>query len=415
MILFRLIRESFEFAVHALLNNRLRTILSLLGVTIGIFSIIFVLSVVDSLENEMKASFDTIGSDVMFIQKWPMGPEDGAEEYEWWKYMSRRPPSQKDMLKLQERLPEAAAMAFEGSLQTSAAYGNNYLSSAQLTGVSFAYDQTITLHIEQGRYFTEVECEAGNNYAIIGKLVEEKLFGGVSAIGKEMKVGGLKVIIIGVFAKEGTSLFGDGFDSVVLTPYAFATRLIPPSNEDCKILIKSKPGISNTQLRDELIATFRSVRGIQPRNEKDFSIIESSMINEIVDSIISVFNLVGIVIGIFSILVGAFSIANIMFVSVAERTNIIGIQKALGAKNGFILGQFLFESIALSAIGGAIGLLLVWGVVNLLGTFIDFEFILPMKRVFMGLLISVVVGVVAGIIPALKAARLNPVDAMRSK
>ncbi|MFM7310124.1 MAG: ABC transporter permease, partial [Flavobacteriales bacterium] len=118
MILFRLIRESFEFAVHALLNNRLRTILSLLGVTIGIFSIIFVLSVVDSLENEMKASFDTIGSDVMFIQKWPMGPEDGAEEYEWWKYMSRRPPSQKDMLKLQERLPEAAAMAFEGSLQT---------------------------------------------------------------------------------------------------------------------------------------------------------------------------------------------------------------------------------------------------------------------------------------------------------
>jgi putative ABC transport system permease protein len=157
------------------------------------------------------------------------------------------------------------------------------------------------------------------------------------------------------------------------------------------------------------------VRGIQPRNDKDFSIIESSMINEIVDSIIAVFNVVGIVIGIFSILVGAFSIANIMFVSVAERTNIIGIQKALGAKNGFILGQFLFESIALCVIGGAIGLLFVWLVVKALGAFIDFEFILPMNRVLMGILISVVVGVVAGIIPALKAARLNPVDAMRSK
>jgi putative ABC transport system permease protein len=414
-MLFRLIRESFEFAVHALMNNRLRTMLSLLGVTIGIFSIIFVLSVVDSLEHEMKASFDMIGSDVMFVQKWPMGPEDGAEEYEWWKYMSRRPPSNKDMIKLQERLPDASAMAYEASMPSSAAFGNNYLSTAQLTGVTYAYNQTMALHIEQGRYFTQAECEAGNNYAIIGKLIEQNLFGGLSALGKEMKVGGLKVIVIGVFEKEGTSLFGDGFDSVVLTPYGFATRLIPPSNEDCKILIKAKPGVPNSQLRDELIATFRSVRGIQPRNDKDFSIIESSMINEIVDSIIAVFNVVGIVIGIFSILVGAFSIANIMFVSVAERTNIIGIQKALGAKNGFILGQFLFESIALCVIGGAIGLLFVWLVVKALGAFIDFEFILPMNRVLMGILISVVVGVVAGIIPALKAARLNPVDAMRSK
>jgi putative ABC transport system permease protein len=139
------------------------------------------------------------------------------------------------------------------------------------------------------------------------------------------------------------------------------------------------------------------------------------MINEIVDSIISVFNIVGIVIGIFAILVGAFSIANIMFVSVAERTNIIGIQKALGAKNYFILTQFLFESVALCLIGGVIGLLLVWLVVSILSSVIEFEFMLPLARIIGGLSISVVVGLVAGIIPAMKAARLNPVDAIRSK
>jgi putative ABC transport system permease protein len=138
------------------------------------------------------------------------------------------------------------------------------------------------------------------------------------------------------------------------------------------------------------------------------------MINEIVDSIISVFNIVGMVIGIFAILVGAFSIANIMFVSVTERTPLIGIQKSLGAKNYFILIQYLFESISLCVIGGAVGLLMVWLVVMGLSSVIDFNFILPVSRIAGGLIISITVGVVAGVVPAIKASRLNPVEAMRS-
>jgi putative ABC transport system permease protein len=203
-------------------------------------------------------------------------------------------------------------------------------------------------------------------------------------------------------------------DRAVMMPFQFATRLIPSSSEDTKILIKAQPGITNQQLREEVTGAFREVRRIKPKADKDFSIIESSMINEIVDSIIGVFNVVGMVIGIFAILVGAFSIANIMFVSVAERTPLIGIQKSLGAKNYFILIQYLFESIALCIIGGAVGLLLVWGVVQGLGALVDFNFILPIQRVITGISISVVVGVVAGIIPAIKASRLNPVEAMRS-
>jgi len=197
-------------------------------------------------------------------------------------------------------------------------------------------------------------------------------------------------------------------------PFQFATRLIPPQSEDTKILIKAKQGITNDQLRDEVIGAFREVRRIKPGGDKDFSVIESSMINEIVDSIISVFNIVGMVIGIFAILVGAFSIANIMFVSVTERTPLIGIQKSLGAKNYFILIQYLFESISLCVIGGAVGLLMVWLVVMGLSSVIDFNFILPVSRIAGGLIISVTVGVVAGVVPAIKASRLNPVEAMRS-
>ncbi len=389
--------------------------LSLLGVTIGIFSIIFVLSVVDSMEAEMKSSFEMIGSDILFIQKWPMGPEDGSKDYEWWKYMSRRPPNMRDMNNLSGRLEEAQAIAFAASTGATAEYRNSFLKDAVAMGVTYQYRETIAIKIASGRYFTPVECETGKNYAIIGSVVKEQLFGVGEALGREISIGGLKVVVIGVFEKEGTSLFGSGFDSAVLMPIAFATRIIPPDSEESNILLKAKPGVTNKELKSAVIATFREVRGIKPSGDNDFSIIESSMINEIVDSIIDVFNIVGMVIGIFAILVGAFSIANIMFVSVSERTNIIGIQKALGAKNYFILTQFLFESVALCLIGGAIGLLSVWGMVSLLSSLVEFNFILPLSRIIAGLSISVVVGLVAGIVPAMKAAALNPVEAMRSK
>lgn len=411
----RLISESLSFAWQALVVNKLRTFLSLLGVTIGIFSIIFVLSVVDSMEADMKDSLDMIGSDILFIQKWPMAPEEGDEEYAWWKYMSRRQPSVDDMEELIDRLPANSAVAFEGATSLTAEYKNNYVEGAGLAGITYQYNQTIHLDIASGRYFSPIECDGGRNLAIIGSTIAEQLFGSAQAIGKEIKVGGLKVEVIGVLKKEGASLFGSGLDGAVFTPIGFATRLIDLRNEDTKIIVKAPAGMGNAEMKSEVMSLFREIRGITPRQKNDFSIIESSMISGIVDSIIGVFNIAGMIIGIFAILVGAFSIANIMFVSVKERTNIIGIQKSLGAKNYFILFQFLFESIALCLIGGTFGLILVklltWG----LSAAIDFNFILPFSRILMGLGIATAVGVISGFIPALNAAKLSPVDAMRSK
>ncbi len=411
----RLIKESFVFAWQALVVNKLRTTLSLLGVTIGIFSIIFVLSVVDSMEADMKSSLDMIGSDILFVQKWPMGPEEGDKEFEWWKYMSRRQPSLKDMEKLDKRLDVHSAMAFQTSNEKAAEYKNNFIDPVFVTAVSYEYNQTITLKIERGRYFTKQECDAGKNVAIIGSLVADQLFGREEPLGKDIKVGGLKCSVIGVLKKEGASLFGNGTDQAVFLPIEYGLRLMDIDSQDGSIIVKAKEGISNQELKDQVIATFREIRSIKPGRDRDFSIIESKMISGMVDSIVGVFNIAGMIIGIFAILVGAFSIANIMFVSVRERTNIIGIQKSLGAKNYFILFQFLFESIALCLIGGAIGLLFVFLLAQILTAAFDFEFILPLSRIVMGISISVVVGVVSGFVPAWRASRLNPVDAIRSK
>ena len=400
-------------AFHALISNRLRTILSLLGVTIGIFSIIFVLSIVDSMEADMRESLEMIGSDVLLIKKWPMGPEEGKEEYEWWKFMQRREPSLKEMHQLQSRLRLSEAICFECSSGQTTKYESNFLEGVNVNGVTFQYNQTIAVKIAEGRYFTEQECDGGRPVCIIGNTVTGQLFGKNSPLGKEISIAGLKLKVIGQMKKEGASLFGNGMDQTVLVPIGYAARWMNAEESDGAIIVKAKVGTAPGDLKGEVIQNYRSIRGVKPGADNDFSIIEAQMITNVVDQIVSVFNSAGMFIGIFAILVGAFSIANIMFVSVRERTALIGIQKALGAKNIFILIQFLTESVTLCIIGGMIGLLLVYGAIAALNSVVEMNFILPFARIFMGIGISASVGIIAGFIPAYNAATMDPVEAMR--
>jgi putative ABC transport system permease protein len=409
----RIILESVKMAFQALVSNKLRTILSLLGVTIGIFSIIFVLAVVDSMEKDMRESLESVGSDVMMIKKWPMGPEDGKEEYEWWKFMSRREPSTKDMAQLEARLTTAQALAYESGTSQTAKFEGNYLENVWVNGVTFYYNQTRTVKIDKGRYFTEHECDGGRAVCIIGYTVAQELFGKGESLDKEITIAGLKLRVIGQMKKEGASLFGNGMDQTIIVPVGYAIRWMNVEEVDGSIMIKAKSTSTPDDLKGEVIQQFRAIRGIKPGGDNDFSIIEAKMISDVLDQIVGVFNTAGMFIGIFAIVVGAFSIANIMFVSVKERTNLIGVQKALGAKKVFILIQFLTEAISLCIMGGLMGLGLVY--VSILGLNAAFEmaFILPIDRVFMGIGISVIVGLIAGILPAWSAANLDPVEAMR--
>jgi putative ABC transport system permease protein len=204
-------------------------------------------------------------------------------------------------------------------------------------------------------------------------------------------------------------------DQTVLVPIGYAARWMNAEESDGAIIVKAKMGTAPGDLKGEVIQNYRSIRGVKPGADNDFSIIEAQMITNVVDQIVSVFNSAGMFIGIFAILVGAFSIANIMFVSVRERTSLIGIQKALGAKNIFILIQFLTESITLCIIGGVIGLLIVYGAISALNSVVEMNFILPIARIFMGIGISATVGIIAGFIPAYNAATMDPVEAMRGK
>lgn len=414
MLYLRLLNESFLFAWQAIVTNKLRTFLSLLGVMVGIFVITAVFTLVDAMEKGLKESFSMINDDVLFVQKWPWGPEEGDAEYQWWKYFQRTQPRPQDIEELRPRLATASAIAFQVNETGNVEYGNNSLADIRINGVSNEYDRCVTLNIEKGRYPTDVEFDGGRNVAMIGAEIARILFPDGEAIGQQMKLNGLRVEVIAVFQKEGVSLISDGFDQMVMVPVRFAQRIINLRERDGALVIKAAAGVSPEELKAEVTQQYRAVRRLAPRDENDFSVNQMDMLTKFIDTIFVQVELGGWFIGIFAILVGCFSIANIMFVSVRERTRIIGIQKALGAKNAFILGQFLFEAVALCIFGALMAYSLIASVALVLNIAeIGLTFTLRPDRFIAAMSVAVFSGLIAGIAPAMKAARMDPVEAMR--
>lgn len=409
----RLLQEGSMFAINALVNNKLRTVLSLLGVTIGIFLIISVFTLVDSLEDSVRSSFDGLGDDAVFVQQMPWGPEPGDESYEWWRYIQRPDVTFEQAKLLKERMTTAKAVSFLGSSMRSVEYKSNSASRVAVVAVSEGYENFIAVEIEHGRNFTPSELQSYKRYCVIGYDVADRLFAEANPIGKTIKIGGYKGTVIGVLEKEGQG-FGNGSDEWVLVPVEFARLLMNMRNSDTKIALKPKDNVSQKMMENEALMHLRGIRRLRPSEKNDFAMNRSSMINQGLDQVFGLMSWVGGIIGGFSILVGGFSIANIMFVSVRERTNIIGIQKALGAKKNFILFQFLFESVFLCLFGGGIGLLVIWIGTVITGALTDFSLTLSLTNVMIGLTVSVVIGLISGIVPAYMAARMEPVDAIRS-
>jgi putative ABC transport system permease protein len=411
MLWFRLFVESLSFAWSAIWVNRLRTFLSLLGVMVGIFMISAVFAVVDSLEDSLKDTFNMLDEDVLFVQKWPWGT---GGDYPWWKYVQRREPSIREAEALGERLSLAYAVAFQSSQMSNAASGNSRIDGIKLMAVTEQYPQVVSLDIARGRFFTAAEEAASRPLGIIGADVALALFGRLDVVGSHLTIRGLRIEIIGVFAQQGTSLLSDGMDRVVMVPAGFATRLMDIDEAGGSILVKAGSGVALDALRDEITQQYRQVRGVRPLEEDDFSINQVDMISSLLDEIFGQVEVGGWFIGIFAILVGCFSIANIMFVSVRERTRIIGVQKAIGAKSSFILMQFLFEAVALCLFGALFALagvgLLVLGV-NAMD--LGMELHIRPERILLALGVAVASGLLAGLAPAQQAARMQPVEAMR--
>lgn len=419
MLTLRLIFESLGFAWRALKSNILRTVLSLLGVTIGIFSIIAVLTLVDSLEKNIRDSFDFLGSNVIYVGKWPFTGGGGRD---WWKEYIKRPNvSYAEYKFLRANMKDAQTVAiFADAGGLTVKGGNNGISQITLKGADLDYDKIFDVNIEKGRYLTNDEVEGGRNVVIIGYEVAKALFPNQDMpMGQQVKIKNLKFNIVGVTKREGESFLGTpSNDYSVIIPYDAFRKLYQTGtgrwNElGSDIGLKGfDTDIGLVELESEARGLMRVKRGLKPIQKDTFAMNRPEAIANAISGVFDVLSVAGWIIGGFSMLVGGFGIANIMFVSVKERTSVIGLQKSLGAKNYFILFQFLFESIFLSLIGGLAGLFLVY--LLTLVPFGSLQVVLSVKNIVLGLGVSSVIGLVAGIVPAAMAARLDPVIAIRA-
>lgn len=414
LVYFRLLSESFRFAMNALRNNKLRTLLSLLGVTIGIFSIIAVLAAVDSLDRKITKDLSSLDKNTIYLMKMSFGPSEIPE----WKREQFPNVKYEEYLYLKGAMTNTEQLGYQiFTNRESIKYESNTVTAVNIVPVSHEFIDIQGLEFDEGRFYTESEANSATPVVVIGKEIAENLFGDFDPIGKKVRLYGQRFTVIGVLKKKGSGLsFGNNNDTSAFIPVNFARQRFGDNNTSVVnvIIFKPKPGVDMEAYKAEISQKLRSFRGVKAGEIDNFFINVFSGFTDLIDGIISKMNAVGWIISGFSLLVGGFGIANIMFVSVKERTNLIGIQKSLGAKNRFILFQFLFEAIILSVIGGIIGLFMVWIIAMVLTKALEFEFVLGMGNILLGTGLAAIIGLISGILPAIAASKLDPVEAIRT-
>ena len=417
MIIFKIVYEAVRQAIDSMRGSKLRTFLSLLGITIGIFCIIAVKSAVDSLQANIVSGFNELGSDVIYVERMPWG-EDPNQNY--WKYAKRPQQNYKDFKAINEKSKLAEAVSytvFTGGRIIR--YKSSSVSNAFIMGPTFDYPKIQNFEFEKGRYFTKQEYDSGSNKVILGATTAKELFNIVEPIGQTVKLFGQDFIVVGVLKEEGENMFNFlNFDEVIWVGFNTIKKYVNTSDQSRvgrMLAAKALPGVELEEIKGELTGILRAKRRLRPSEKDDFALNELSMLSQVLDSVFGVLNLAGFIIGVFALIVGMFSVANIMFVSVKERTNIIGIKKAIGAKREIILLEFLIEAIILCLIGGVVGLFMVYGVLLLISSLVpEFPMSLSFLNLVIGVFTSVIVGIISGLIPAMQASKLDPVEAIRA-
>ncbi|MBI3139006.1 MAG: ABC transporter permease [Sphingobacteriales bacterium] len=408
--------SSIKMTLQELWKNKLRTFLSLLGVTFGIFCIISVLAVVNSLEQNIQNEIKALGNNTLYVDKWDYSA-GGDSEYPWWKYVNRPTPKYEELKQIKERTPSARFAAFKISISDKIFFENNQLTGVNVYGISEDFNDIQPVEIAFGRYLSDAEFSQGSSVGVIGNEIAEKLFlDPERAVGKMITCRGKKITVTGVIKKQGKTMIGGWqFDQSVVLSYRFARNIMDQKRADPLILVQGQDYLTSKALKDNLTGTLRAIRKLTPTKEENFTLND---VNDFSDAISEAFvslNIGGWAIATLSLIVGMFGVANIMFVSVRERTSQIGLKKALGAKKRIILAEFLLESAFLCIIGGLIGLLFVFLLTKILTGALDFPVYISTSNLALAISICILVGVIAGYIPARQAARMDPVDAIRSK
>lgn len=413
---FEIIGSGFRMAMQELSKNKLRTFLSLFGITIGIFCIIGVLATVNSLEHNIQNEIKSLGTNTIYIDKWDYSA-GGGPDYPWWRYVNRPEPKFDEIKQIKERTSSAKFVAFNINANDNVEYKDNTLSGVNIFGNSEDFQNIQPVDIAYGRFITESEFDHGSPVVIIGNEVAEKLFLSPEvALGKLVQVRGKKVQIVGVIKKQGRGMIGGWqFDQSLIMPYKFARNIMWARNSSPVILVQGKDNLTSVALKDDLRGAMRAIHKLRPTQDDNFALNDINDFSDAVSKLFGPLNMGGWIIAILSLVVGAFGVMNIMFVTVKERTAQIGLKKAVGAKNRVILTEFLMESAFLCLVGGMIGLSLVYILTVILSQVLHFPVFISTSNMVLAVSVSFVVGVIAGIIPAYQAARMDPVVAIRSK
>ena len=412
LLYLRLLKESLSFAINALRNNKLRTLLSLLGVTIGIFSIIAVLAAVDSLDKKISKDLSSLDKNTIYLMKFSFGPSEIPQ----WKREQFPNVKYDEYVALKNSLNNTDQVGYQLFVnRETLKYDSKTVADVNMIPSSFEMVDIDGLSFDKGRFYNESESNSGTPVIVLGYEIANGLFGDSDPVGKSIRLYGQRFTVIGVMTKQGAGFFGDSNDTSVYFPANFLRRMYGDNDAMTPVIVlKPVKGVDMGAYKAEVAQKLRAIRGMKAGEMDNFFINVLSGFTDFIDGILGQMNVVGWIISGFSLLVGGFGIANIMFVSVKERTNLIGIQKSLGAKNRFILFQFLFEAIILSVIGGIIGLLMVWGIAFILTKALDFEFVLSFGNIMLGTTLAGLIGLISGILPAISAANLDPVEAIRT-
>jgi putative ABC transport system permease protein len=413
--IFEILGSSLNLTWQEFRSHKVRTLLSLSGVAFGIFCIISVLAAVNSLEYAVQKDIKALGSNTVYIDKWEYA--DGGNDYPWWKYVKRPDPAYDEMVMLKKKVPAAANVAFNISTTNSLEVGDNSLSGVNYYGITEDFSNIQPIEVQVGRYLQQSDFDYGANVFVIGYEVATNLFGNPEkAVGQLIKMKeGKRGLVIGLIKKQGKSIIGGWeYDNSILMPLGFMRQMVREKNSNPVIMVQGKETVPMAQLKDELAGAMRSIRKLKPTQENDFSLNDIDAFSSAVSDVFGSVNVGGWAIAALSLIVGMFGVANIMFVTVRERTPQIGLKKAIGAKSSTILTEFLLESAFLCIMGGLLGLSGVF-ILTLISSAMGFSIFIAPSILLLAVSICIIVGVLAGIIPASIAAKMNPVVAIRSK
>jgi len=404
-------------SLQELNNNKLRSALSLIGIAFGIFCIIGVLTTVNSLENKVQTDIKQLGTNTIYIDKWQWGGDD--QDYPWWKYVNRPSPKYEEVKFVKEKSALAKHVCYFNSIGSNVSYENVQINNVGIYGVSEEFSEIQTIEIAYGRYLNESEFLRGNPVTVMGYQIAEELFGKAErALDKSVTFDGKKVKIVGIIKKQGQSFVGGfDYDHCLILAYRMYVSIYDVKSDQSQplIMVNGHDNVPTKALIDELEGIMRQARRLSPKQEDNFALNDINLFSQQVSGFFGTVDLGGGIIAFLSLVVGAFGVANIMFVTVRERTSQIGLKKAIGAKRRTILLEFLLESAFLCIIGGFFGLLLVWILSLVLSSILPFPIIISATTIIVALALCILLGILSGIIPAFIAARMNPVVAIRTQ